>query len=60
VATPSGEEWQRAWKIADAVYYRREAPVLDGALFYHATHVKPSWAKDKERLTRIGRHVFYR
>lgn len=60
VATPSGEEWQRAWKVADAVYYRREAPVLDGALFYHATHVRPSWAKDKERLTRIGRHVFYR
>jgi len=60
VASPSGEEWRRAWKVADAVYYRREPLVMEGALFYHATYIKPKWAKDKQPLARIGRHVFYR
>lgn len=58
--TPGGEEWRRAWKVAEAVYYRREAPVLEGALFYHATYIKPHWARGKRPLTRIGSHVFYK
>jgi N-acetylmuramoyl-L-alanine amidase len=57
---PAGEEWLRAKKVAEAVYYQREAPALDGALFYHATYIKPSWAKGKRKVARIGRHVFYR
>lgn len=57
---PAGEDWRRARKVAEAVYYRREAPVLDGALFYHATYSRPSWARGKQRVARIGRHVFYR
>lgn len=32
---------------------------MDGALFFHATYVKPSWAKNKKRVAHIGRHVFY-
>jgi hypothetical protein len=60
VATPTGEEWERAWKVAEAVYYRREAPVLEGALFYHATYIHPSWAKGKKPVARIGSHVFYK
>jgi N-acetylmuramoyl-L-alanine amidase len=60
LSPPAGEEWRRAWTAADAVYYRREAPVLEGALFYHATHVTPHWARGKQPLARIGRHVFYR
>jgi spore germination cell wall hydrolase CwlJ-like protein len=59
VPAPTGEEWQRAWKVAEAVYYGRQAPVLDEALFYHATYVKPSWAKGQRPVARIGRHVFY-
>src|SRR2546428_6321911 len=57
---PSGEEWERARKVAEAVYYRRYTPVLEGALFFHATYITPDWAKEKKRVTRIGRHVFYR
>jgi N-acetylmuramoyl-L-alanine amidase len=57
---PSGAEWDRAWKVAEAVYYQRHTPMLEGALFFHATHITPSWAKDKKRVARIGRHVFYR
>jgi N-acetylmuramoyl-L-alanine amidase len=60
IPEPVGEEWQRARQVAEAVYNRRETPVLGGALFYHATYIKPSWAKGKRKVARIGRHVFYR
>jgi len=57
---PEGEEWKLAWKIAEAVYYGREAPKVKGALFYHATYVQPDWATGKRPVARIGKHVFYR
>jgi spore germination cell wall hydrolase CwlJ-like protein len=57
---PAGEEWERAQKVAEAVYYGKYAPVLDGALYFHATYVNPDWAQEKRRIARIGAHVFYR
>lgn len=57
---PEGEEWKRAWRVAEAVYYGKEAPRLQGALFYHATYIRPDWARDKRPVARIGKHVFYR
>ena len=58
--TPAGEQWLQAWDIAEAVYYGREPPVLQGAMFFHATYIKPDWAKTKKPLARIGGHVFYK
>jgi N-acetylmuramoyl-L-alanine amidase len=57
---PAGEEWQRAWRVAEAVYYGKSIPMLQGALHFHATYIKPDWAKSKRRVARIGRHVFYK
>ena len=57
---PSGEEWDRARKVAEAVYYGRTPPALQGALLFHATHIKPEWAKDRQPVAHIGRHIFYR
>lgn len=57
---PDGEAWERALEVADAVYYRRVAPTLQGALHFHASHIKPEWAKEKKLVARIGRHLFYR
>jgi spore germination cell wall hydrolase CwlJ-like protein len=57
---PGGEAWQRAKQVAEAVYYQKHTPALEGALFFHATYVSPEWAKDKRRVARIGRHVFYK
>ena len=34
--------------------------VTDGATHYHASYVRPSWAKTKTRTTRIDKHIFYR
>jgi spore germination cell wall hydrolase CwlJ-like protein len=57
---PSGEAWDRAQEIAEEVYHGRHAPVLNGALFFHATHVKPEWVGERRRIARIGNHVFYK
>jgi len=57
---PAGEAWQRAVKVAQDVYYQRRVPTLNGALHYHATHIRPGWSKERQRVARIGRHVFYR
>lgn len=57
---PEGPEWERAQRIAEAVYYGKRLPTLKGALFYHATYVRPEWSRERQRVTRIGRHVFYR
>jgi len=33
-------------------------PSLTHALYYHADYVNPGW--NRERITKIGRHIFYR
>jgi spore germination cell wall hydrolase CwlJ-like protein len=57
---PWGEEWQRAWQVAETVYYRKEPAKFAGALHFHATHIRPNWAEGRKRVARIGNHVFYR
>jgi N-acetylmuramoyl-L-alanine amidase len=57
---PDGDAWHGAKAVAAAVYYRKHKPVLQGALFFHAVHIKPEWAREKQRIGRIGKHIFYR
>ena len=58
--TPSGESWQEAKRIArDVLENGKRIKGMDDALFYHATYVRPYWASRKDRLTRIGLHIFY-
>jgi spore germination cell wall hydrolase CwlJ-like protein len=57
---PAGEPWLQAWEVAEAVYYGREPPVLEGATHFHAVYIKPDWARSKKPIARIGGHVFYR
>ena len=57
---PEPEAWRRAMEIAEEVYYGRHKPVLNGALFFHATYVRPEWATERRRIARIGNHIFYR
>ncbi len=60
VNKPQARMWQQAWDVANAVYFKRRAPKLQGVLFYHARHIRPSWARGKKPVARIGRHVFYK
>jgi spore germination cell wall hydrolase CwlJ-like protein len=57
---PAGEEWERAWKVAESVYFMREPPKLHGVMYFHSVHIKPEWAAGRKPVARIGRHVFYK
>jgi spore germination cell wall hydrolase CwlJ-like protein len=58
--TPRGESWQEAMRIArDVLENGKRIKGMDKALFYHATYVRPYWASRKDRLTKIGLHIFY-
>lgn len=57
---PEGREWRRAMAVAEAVYYNRYVPKLDGVLHYHSVRIKPSWSRGRKPVARIGKHVFYK
>ena len=59
---PKNEKaWKKAQDVAFLVLYNKiELDVTEGATHYHATYVKPAWAKTKKRTTRIEKHIFYR
>lgn len=60
VPEPAGEAWALAQKVAADVYYQRAPARVEGATYFHATSIKPSWAHTQKRVAQIGRHVFYR
>ena len=55
----NSKAWRKAAQIAEDAYRHPEALNLKGALFYHAKHIRPSWARKKIRVATIGRHIFY-
>ena len=52
--------WFRAWDIAELAYKEKDKIQLKGALFYHAKYIKPSWARKKKPVAKIGQHIFYK
>jgi spore germination cell wall hydrolase CwlJ-like protein len=56
------QQWARAKKSAAAALHHRGAKkrVARGATFYHASYVKPRWAKRMVRVAKIGTHIFYK
>ncbi len=59
--TMNTRAWSRALDYASIVISGRIVmDVTQGSLWYHAYYVKPSWARQKERVTRIDSHIFYR
>ena len=55
------KSWSKALKYAVVVLGGDiTLDFTDGATHYHATYVRPAWAKTKTRTTRSDRHIFYR
>ncbi|WNK00834.1 cell wall hydrolase [Thalassospiraceae bacterium LMO-JJ14] len=52
-----------AWRRATTLARLASSGVIDdptrGALWYHADYVTPHWAGAKEKVAKIGRHIFY-
>jgi spore germination cell wall hydrolase CwlJ-like protein len=57
-----GESWDTAQKIAGDMLNSRVAPLPDvgAATHYHATYVRPRWARKMNKVEKIGHHIFYR
>ena len=53
--------YSRARAIARALLKRDESKThFFGATYFHATHVRPTWASSKKVVMRHGNHVFLR
>ncbi len=52
--------WYRAWRVAEEAYQHKDKTQLKGAIFYHARYIRPSWARKKKPVARIGTHIFYK
>ena len=55
-----GAAWKQAMAVASAAYDDLHTPVVPGALFYHATSVRPGWSRNRRAVAKIGNHIFYR
>ena len=61
IREPKKKIYKKFLNVAEAIL-NNEIPfmdITDGALFYHAEYVSPSWSKTKHRTTEIGDHIFY-
>ena len=52
--------YARVHKIAQAALSGAPRTLTNGATYFHARGVRPSWTKRFEKTTRIGSHTFYR
>ena len=54
--------WETAQAIAKKVVESQSTTFLSNvgaATHYHATYVKPRWARHMKKMDKIGRHIFY-
>lgn len=60
--TPTdSDSWAEAKDIAYNMYvHDKYRGITEGATHYHATYVKPYWAKSLQMVGRIGEHIYYR
>ncbi len=53
------QAWQQAKHIVQYAVNATE-DITDGALFFHAKHVKPQWAKHFDVALVVNNHIFYK
>ena len=61
---PAPNEGSDAWRRAKAVAQIAQQDLWQSkaadALYFHATYVRPTWARQKTELAQIETHIFYR
>ncbi len=57
---PHGRAWVQAQDVARLVLAGQAPRLTNGATHFHATRVRPHWARVYTLTTRIGNHIFYR
>ena len=56
------ERWVESQRVARELLeggYDQYRTKYQDAMYFHATHVKPSWAVQKKRVSKVGNHIFY-
>jgi spore germination cell wall hydrolase CwlJ-like protein len=60
-AKPSGKNWDMSKNIARLYLTVGGFPdITNGATHYHNNTVKPKWSYKMKKLTKIGRHTYYK
>jgi len=54
------ENYEKARKVAKTVYTNNVPDITGGAVYYHATYVKPTWFRKLKKTVIIGQHIFYK
>ncbi len=57
---PMARPWREAEAIAREALAGRVEAGVGTATHYHADYVLPRWAFEMDKITRLGRHLFYR
>ena len=47
-------------KISKILLTTHDRKLTEGSTHYHSNYVNPKWSKNFERITKYGRHIFYR
>jgi spore germination cell wall hydrolase CwlJ-like protein len=57
-----GEAWDTAQKLAGQMLASEVEPLAEvgAATHYHATYVRPRWARKMRKMQKIGHHIFYK
>ncbi len=51
--------WDQSLRLAEQIYLGVLKDTTGGALWYHASYVKPYWSDVLRKGDRIGQHIFY-
>ena len=52
--------YSRIVKLSSMILNGAFSDVTNGATFFHASEVSPSWSKKFQKTRKIGRHIFYK
>jgi spore germination cell wall hydrolase CwlJ-like protein len=52
--------WEESKALAEEVFRQAAPDPTEGALWYHADYVRPSWQDKLHPGPKIGRHIFYK
>jgi spore germination cell wall hydrolase CwlJ-like protein len=55
---PANAQWRKALAVAQVAQKNLWDSPVDGALYFHARYVRPSWKR--ARIGEVGNHIFYR
>jgi spore germination cell wall hydrolase CwlJ-like protein len=54
------ENYEKAKQVAKHVYINNVPDITNGAVYYHATYIKPTWFRKLKKTVIIGQHIFYK